>query len=134
MDALNTIGENYIKVNNCEVEIVENIVQNLTETKSDDCKSRAHVIYVVGNILKFVDYFGVERFDVILVPYLVYIFNFMKAKERGSKVNLFAQLMSCKFGKKTGGLMYSKYLFAWHGRDFQFNFCNLLFLVILCNF
>ena len=123
MDALNTIGGNYIKINNCEVEIVENIVQNLTETKSDDCKSRAHVIYVVGNILKFVDYFGVERFDVILVPYLVYIFNFMKAKERVSKINLFAQMMSCKFGKKIGGLKYSKYLFALHGR-FQISTIN----------
>ena len=57
MDALNTVCENYIKVNNCEVEIIENIVQNLTETKSDDCKSRAHVIFVVGDILKFVDFF-----------------------------------------------------------------------------
>ena len=90
MDALNIVGDNYIKVNNCEVEIVENIVQNLTETKSDDCKSRAQVIFVVEDILKFVDFFWVEIFDVILVPYLVYIFNFMKAKERESKVNLFA--------------------------------------------
>ena len=24
--------------------------------------------------------------------------------------------MSCKFGKNTKGLKYSKYLFAWHGR------------------
>ena len=123
VDVLNTVGENYIEVNDCEVDIVENIVQNLAETKSSDWKSRAHVISMVGDIPNFVDFFGVERFDVVVVPYLVYIFNFMKAKERVSKINLFAQLMSCKFGKKIGGLKYSKYLFALHG-SFQISKIN----------
>ena len=39
MDVLNKVGENYIEVGDCEVEIVENIVQDLDETKSGDCKS-----------------------------------------------------------------------------------------------
>ena len=78
---------------------------------------------MVGDIPKFVDFFGVERFDVVVVPYFVYIFNFMKAKEKVSKINLFAQLMSCMFGKKIGGLKYSKYLFALHGR-FQISTIN----------
>ena len=123
VDVLNTVGENYIEVNDCDVEIVENIVQNLAETKLGDWKCRAHAISMVGDIPKFVDFFGVERFDVVVVPCLVYIFNFMKAKERVSKINLFAQLMSCKFGKKIGGLKYSKYLFALHGR-FQISTIN----------
>ena len=102
----------------CEVEIVENIVQDFDEPNSGDCKSNSHVISVVGDTPKFIDFVGVERFDSIINSHLV------KVKKREAQINLFPQLMNCKFGKKTKGLKYSKYLFAWHGR-FQISTINL---------
>ena len=78
--------------------------------------------------------------------------NGMKTKEKESQVALLVQLMNCQYGKKTKGLKYSKYLFAWHGRfqiltinsrmtffqvegtdvgqNMRFNFCCLLLLII----
>ena len=50
--------------------------------------------------------------------------NCMKLRKENLKLIFFHQLMSCKFGKKTKGLKYSKYLFAWHGR-FQISTINL---------
>ena len=79
----------------CEVEIVKNIVPDLDEPKSGDCKSDTHVISVVGDTPKCIDFVGVERFDSIINSHLV------KVKQRESQINLLPQLMSCKFGKKT---------------------------------
>ena len=100
---------------------------------------------------KFIDFIGVERFDVIIDSYLLNIVNYMKIK--GEEVQV-AQLMTFKFGKKTKKMEYSKHLFSWHGRfqiskmnsmmslfqvegsdighNLLFNYCNLLFLVFLC--
>ena len=100
---------------------------------------------------KFIDFIGVERFDLIIDSYLVNIENYMKIK--GEEVQV-AQLMTSKFGKKTKKMKYSKHLFSWHGRfqisktnlmtslfqvegsdvghNLLFNNCNLLFLVFLC--
>ena len=63
--------------------------------------------------IKFIDFIGVEKLDVIIDSYLVNIVNCMKIK--GQEVPV-AQLMTFKFGKKTGKMKYSKYLFSWHGR------------------
>ena len=97
---------------------------------------------------KFIDFIGVERFDVIIDSYLLNIVNCMKIK--GQEVQV-SQLMTFKFGKKTRKMKYSKYLFSWHGRfqiskmnsrislfqvegsdvghNLQFNYFNLLILV-----
>ena len=97
---------------------------------------------------KFIDFIGVERFDLIIDSYLVNIVNCMKIK--GQEVQV-AQLMTFKFGKKTRKMKYSKYLFSWHGRfqiskmnsrtslfqvegsdvghNLLFNYCNSLILV-----
>ena len=94
---------------------------------------------------KFIDFIGVERFDLIIDSYLVNIVNCMKIK--GQEVQV-AQLMTFKFGKKIGKMKYSKYLFSWRerfqiskinsrtslfqversdvGQNLQFNYCNLL--------
>ena len=47
---------------------------------------------------KFIDFIGVERFDLIIDSHLVNIVNCMKIK--GQEVQV-AQLMTFKFGKKT---------------------------------
>ena len=97
---------------------------------------------------KFIDFIGVERFDLIIDSYLVNIVNCMKIK--GQEVQV-AQLMTFKFGKKTRKMKYSKYLFSWRerfqistinsrtslfqvegsdvGQNLLFNYCNLLLLV-----
>ena len=102
---------------------------------------------------KFIDFIGLERFDMIIDSYLVNIINCMKIK--GQEVQI-AQLMTFKFGKKTRKMKYSKYLFTWHGRfhiskmdlrtnlfqvkgsnggqNLQFNYCNLLIWSLICNF
>ena len=93
----------------------------------------------------FIDFIGVERFDVIIDSYLVNIVNCMKIEGQDIQV---AQFMTFKFGKKARKMKYSKYLFSWHGRfqiskmnlrtslfqvegsdvgqNLQFNYCNLL--------
>ena len=95
--------------------------------------------------IKFIDFIGVEKLDVIIDSYLVNIVNCMKIK--GQEV-LVAQLMTFKFGKKTRKMKYSKYLFSWYerfhiskmnlktslfevegsnvGHNLRFNYCNLL--------
>ena len=100
---------------------------------------------------KFINFIGVERFDVIIDSYLLNIVNCMKIK--GQEVQV-AQLMTFKFGKKTRKMKYSKYLFSWHGRfqiskmnsrtslfqveefdvgqNLLFNFFHLLILEFLC--
>ena len=108
----------------------------------------------MGNIeTKFIDFIGVERFNLTIDSYLVKIVNNMKIE--GQEVQI-AQLMTFKFGKNTKKMKYSKYLFTWYGRfqistinsrtslfqvegfdvaqNLQINLCNLLYLVFLCNF
>ena len=68
----------------------------------------------------FIDFIGVERFDVIIDSYLMNIVNCMKIKGQAVQV---AQLTTFKFGKKIRKMKYPKYLFSWHGR-FQISKMN----------
>ena len=89
IDVLNTVSENCNKVDDCEVEILENIVQDIDQSKSrDHCKFDAYVISVVGDTPKFIDFVGAKRFASIINSHLVNIVNCMKAKEGDSHVNL----------------------------------------------
>ena len=78
IDFLNTVGENCSEVDDCEVEIVKNIVQDIDEPKSSDRKFDARVISGVGNTTKFVNFVGVERFASIN-SYLVNIVDCIKS-------------------------------------------------------
>ena len=119
--------------------------------KLDDYNIQTPIILLEDTEIKFTDFIGVERFDLIIDSYLVNIVNYMKIKEEEVQV---AQLMTFRFGKKTKKMKYSKHLFSWHGRfqiskmnsrtslfqvegsdvghNLLFNYCNLLFLVFLC--
>ena len=132
-------------------EIIDEVVNDLDEVKLDDCNIQASIILVVDTETKFIDFIGVERFDLINDSHLVNIVNCMKIKEQEVQV---AQLRTFNFGKKTKKMKYSKYLFSWHGRfqiskmnsrtslfqvegsnveqNLQFNFCNYLILIFLC--
>ena len=97
-------------------QILEEVVNDLDEVNLDDCKVQAPIILVGDIEPKFIDFVGVERFDSIINSYLVNIVNCMKTKEKEIQVDLFAQLMTFKFGKKTKMMKFSKYLFVWHLR------------------
>ena len=107
--------------NNLEVEIVETIkeeiieevVNDLDEVKLDDCNIQAPIILVGDIETNFIDFIGMERFDLIIDSYLVNIFNCMKIKGQEIQVT---QLMTFKFGKSTKKMKYLKYLFSWHVR------------------
>ena len=101
-------------------EIIEEVVKNLDEVKLDNCNVQTPIILVGDTKTKFIDFIGVERFDMIIDTYLVDIVNCMKIK--GQEVQV-AWLMTFKFGKKTKKMMYSKYLFSRHGR-FQISKMN----------
>ena len=101
-------------------EIIEEVVNDLTEIKLDDCNAQAPTILVGDTEQKFIDFVGVERFDLIINSYLMNIVNCIKIKRQEVQV---AQLMSCKYGKKIKGAQYFKYLFAWYGR-FQISKMN----------
>ena len=49
---------------------------------------------------KFIDFIGVERFDLIINSFLMNIVNCIKIKRQEVQI---AQLMSCKYGKKIKG-------------------------------
>ena len=89
-------------------EIIEKVVNDLGEVKLNDCNVQAPIILVGVIETKFIDFIGVERFDLIIDSYLVNIFNCMKIK--GQEIQV-AQLMTFKFGKNTKKMKYSKYLF-----------------------
>ena len=101
-------------------EIIEEVVNNLDEIKLDDCNIQTPIILLGDIETKFIDFIGVERFDLIIDSYLVNIINYMKIK--GEEVQV-AQLMTFKFGNKTKKMKYSKYLFSWH-RRFQISKMN----------
>ena len=101
-------------------EIIEEVVNVLSEVKLDDFNVQSPIILVGDTETKFIDFIGVERFDLIIDSYLVNIVDCMKIK--GQKVQV-AQLMTFKFGKKTRKMKHSKYLFSWHGR-FQISTIN----------
>ena len=107
------IIEKDLKVEIIKKEIIEELVNYLDEFKLDDCNIQAPTILVGGTETKYINFIVVKRFDLIIDSYLVNIVNCMKIK--GQEVQV-AQLMTFKFGKKTGKMKYSKYLFSWHGR------------------
>ena len=84
------INEDPIIEKNLEVEIVgtikeeiiEEVVNDLDEVKLDNCNVQAPIILVGDTEIKFIDFIGVERFDVIIDSYLVNIVNFMKIKDK----------------------------------------------------
>ena len=96
-------------VETIKVEIIEEVVNNLDEIKLDDCNIQSPIILLEDTETEFIDFIGVERFDLIIDSYLVNIINYMKIK--GEEVQV-AQLMTFKFGKKTKKMKYSKYLFS----------------------
>ena len=61
-------------------EIIEEVVNDLDEIKLDHCNVQASIILVGDTDIKFIDFIGVERFDVIIDSYLVNIVNCMKLK------------------------------------------------------
>ena len=76
-------------------EKIEEVVNDLDEVKLDDCNIQASIILVGDTETKFIDFIGVERFDLIIDSHLVNIVNCMKIKE---EVQI-AQLRTFKFGK-----------------------------------
>ena len=135
-------------------EIIDEVVNALDEVKLDASNIQVPIILVGDTKTKFIDFIGVDSFYSIVSSYLVNLYNYMKAKEKEIQIYFFIPLMSCKYGKKIKGLTHSKYLFIWSGRFhiskmnsrtsmFQvegsdvghkllFNYCNLLFSVLLC--
>ncbi len=72
-----------------------------------------HFKIVHHEILQDTDFIGVDS----------YVVNFVNCMKTQEKESLIIQSMNCKNEKKTKGLKYSKYLFAWHGR-FQISTIN----------
>ena len=97
-------------------EIIEEVVNDLSEVKLDDCNIQAPIVLVGDTEIKFIDFIGVDRFDSIDSSYLVNLYNYMKTNEKEIKVDLFIPLMSCKYGKKIKRFNHSKYLFIWSKR------------------
>ena len=58
-------------------EIIEKVVNNLDEVKLDDRNIHAPISVVGDTKTKFIDFIGVERFDLIINSYLVNIVNCM---------------------------------------------------------
>ena len=67
-------------VESIKEEIIEEVVNNLDEVKLDNCNIQAPIILVGSTETKYIDFIGVERFDLISESYLVNIFNCMKIK------------------------------------------------------
>ena len=61
-------------------EIIEEVVKNLDEVKLDNCNIQTPIILVGDTETKFIDFIGMERFDMIIDTYLVDIVNCMKIK------------------------------------------------------
>ena len=54
-------------------EIIEEVVNDLNEIKLDDCNIQTPIILLEDTETKFIDFIGVERFDLIIDSYLVNI-------------------------------------------------------------
>ena len=82
----NPIIEKYLEVKMAEMvetiqdEIEEESFKDLDEVKLGDCNVQSPIILVGDTETKFIDFIGVERFDLIIVSYLVNIVNCMKIK------------------------------------------------------
>ena len=91
------INENPIIKKNLKVEMAETIEEeiedesfkDLNEIKSYNCQSQDPLILVLSDTLKFIDFIGVDRFDLIVISYLVNLYNYMKTKEKEIQVDLF---------------------------------------------
>ena len=62
-------------VEKIEDEVEEESFKDLDEVKLDDCNIQAPIILVGDTKTKFIDFIGVERFDLIIDFYLVNIVN-----------------------------------------------------------
>ena len=109
------INEDLIIEKDLEVDMAETIedenFKDFNEIKSYDCQSQDLFILVVSDTPKFIDFDGVDRFDLIVSSYLVNLYNYMKTKVKEIQVDLFILLISSNYGKKIKGLKHSKYLF-----------------------
>ena len=141
---------------NQEMVIIENIVKDSIEVKYEN-ESITHNPHVSVNLLKmttrYVDFHGVEIFNFIINPLLIDVANKLKIDEKKFYATLYEGF---KFQNQIKLLKHSKYLFIWSGRfhisrmnlrtslfqvegfdvgqNILINFCNLLYLVFLCNF
>ena len=141
---------------NQEIVIIENIVEDPPEVKGED-ESITHNPQVPVDLLKtttqYVDFLGIENFNFIINPFLIDVANKLKVDEKKFYATLYEGF---KFQNQIKLLKHSKYLFIWSGRfhisrmnsrtslfqvegsdvgqNILINFCNLLYLVFLCNF
>ena len=141
---------------NEEMVIIENIVEDPLEVKGED-KSITHNPQVPVDLLKtttqYVDFLEVENFNFIINPFFIDVANKLKVDEKKFYATLYEGF---KFQNRIKLLKHSKYLFIWSGRfqisrmnsrtslfqvegsdvgqNILINFCNLLYLVFLCNF
>ena len=67
-------------------EIIKEVVNNLDDVKLDDCLSQDLFILVVSDTTKFIDFIGVDRFDIIISSYLVNLYNYTKSKKKKFKL------------------------------------------------
>ena len=68
------------RVETIKEEITEEVINDLDEIKLDDCNIQTLIILVGDTETKFINFIGVERFDLIIDSYLVNIVNYMKIK------------------------------------------------------
>ena len=133
-----------------------NIVEDPLEVKGED-KSITHNPQVPVDLLKtttqYVDFLRVENFNFIINPFFIDVANELKVDKKKFYTTLYEGF---KFQSQIKLLKHSKYLFIWSGRfqisrmnlrmslfqvegsnvgqNILINFCNLLYLVFLCNF
>ena len=69
-------------VENIKEEIIEEVINDPDEVKLDDCNVQASIILVGDTETKFINFFGVDRFDSIVSFYLVNLYNYLKTKEK----------------------------------------------------
>ena len=128
--------------------IVKNIVEDPIEVKYDD-KSTTHNPQVSVDLLKMTtqndDFLGVENFNFIISPLLIFVTNKLKVDENKFYATLYEEFKS---QNRIKSLKHSKYLFNWSeifqistinsrtslfqvegsdvGHSLIFNFCNYL--------
>ena len=106
-----------------EMVIIENIVEDSIEVKYED-ESTTHNPQVSVDLLKmtiqYVDFLGVENFNVIINPVLIDVANKLKIDEKKFYATF---IEGFKFQNLIKLLKNSKYLFIWSGR-FQISKIN----------